>query len=232
MNAGKMMMHIFDSKRWPLCCLLFFMTGCNSAISSYNRLVITREDSIAAARLNDRAFAQIESVKKIIQPGDLVTRSGNDFTSENFRQFNQRDKTYSHCGMAGIENDTIFIYHALGGEFNPDQKIRRDPLEIFGEPYSNRGIGIFRYSIDSTEKNKVMFAIKKWYAEGIMFDMKFDLKSGDRMYCAEFIYKAFLSGTKNMLPFNISHVKGFYFVGVDDLFMHPACKEIKRIFYK
>ena len=67
---------------------------------------------------------------------------------------------------------------------------------------------------------------------GIMFDMKFDLKSDDRMYCAEFVYKSLLWGTKGKLTFNTSHIKDFAFIGVDDLFLHPLCREQKRILYK
>lgn len=231
MIAGKEVLQKFMGKRWLLCYLLFFI-GCNPTLPYYNKLEITTADSVETARVNDRAFVQIDSVKHIIFTGDLITRTGNDFTSESLRQLNQRDKTYSHCGIASIEEDTLFVYHALGGEFNPDQKIRRDPIEVFGEPFSNRGIGIFRFSMGAHEKRKVMFAIRNWYTRGIMFDIKFDLATNDRMYCSEFIYKAFQAGSAHMFPFNTSKIKDFYFVGVDDLFMHPACKEIKRIRYK
>ncbi|MES2431233.1 MAG: YiiX/YebB-like N1pC/P60 family cysteine hydrolase [Bacteroidota bacterium] len=175
---------------------------------------------------------QVDSVKKIIRNGDLITRTGNDFTSESLRQLNQKNKTYSHCGIASIENDSVFVYHALGGEFNPDQKIRRDPLNIFSEPYSNRGIGIFRYRLTPTDTNSILSAMKTLYAKGIMFDIKFDLTSDDRMYCAEFVYKTYKTGTADKLQFTTSHIKDFTFIGVDDLFLQPMCIPIKRILYK
>lgn len=179
-----------------------------------------------------RAFVEIENTKKLIHSGDLITRTGNDFTSESLRQLNQKDKTYSHCGIASIENDSIFVYHALGGEFNPDQKIRRDPLEIFSEPYSNRGIGIFRFQLNETDDHNIIKVVKKLYNAGLKFDMKFDLKTDDRLYCAEFVYKSYLAGTSDKLQFNISHIKDFAFIGVDDLFLHPLCTAQKRIVYK
>ena len=77
-----------------------------------------------------------------------------------------------------------------------------------------------------------MAVVKQNYLAGIMFDMKFDLQTDDRMYCAEFVYKSFLSGTKNNLSFTISHLKNFAYVGVDDLFINPVCKELQRIIYK
>src|SRR4051812_41975620 len=62
----------------------------------------------------------------VIKSGDIITRLGSDITSEMIRQFNQKDKSFSHCGIASIEHDTVFIYHAIGGEFNPDQKLKRE----------------------------------------------------------------------------------------------------------
>ena len=217
--------------RWLIGCLIFFLLSCNSK-NDYHPLIISKSDSIAEAQKNARAFSQIDSVKKMITTGDLVVRTGNDFTSESLRSLNQRDQTYSHCGIASIENDSLFVYHSLGGEWNPDQKIRRDPLEVFAEPYSNRGIGVYRFSLSEPEVKTLMVTVKKLHDMGIMFDMKFDLKSNDHMYCAEFVYKSYVMGTNGKLRFNISHIGNFAFIGVDDLFLQPLCKEQMKILYK
>ncbi len=214
-----------------LCCLIFFAFSCGNK-NDYNKLVITRTDSIAEAAKNARAYQQIDSLKKAVHTGDLVLRTGNDFTSEGLRSLNRRDETYSHCGIASIENDSLFVYHALGGEWNPDQKIRRDPLEVFAEPFSNRGIGLYRFPLSPDEIGTLMITVKKLHDMGIMFDMKFDLKSNDHMYCAEFVYKSYLMGTNGKLQFNTSHIGNFAFIGVDDLFLQPLCKEQRRILYK
>ena len=212
-------------------CLLFFACSCSSQ-SSYDRLVISKNDSIAEVQKEQRAFLQIDSAKKNIINGDLILRTGNDFTSQSLRSLNQRDQTYSHCGIASVENDSVFVYHSLGGDWNPDQKIRRDPIELFGEPYSNRGIGIYRFPLSRAEADSLMITVKKLHDLGIMFDMKFDLESNDHMYCAEFVYKSFLLGTKGKLRFPLSHIGSFSFIGVDDIFLHPQCREQKKILYK
>lgn len=212
-------------------CLIFFACSCSSQ-RSYDRLVITKSDSIAEAEKNQRAFLEIDSAKKTIASGDLILRTGNDFTSESLRSLNQRDQTYSHCGIASIENDSVFVYHSLGGDWNPDQKIRRDPIEVFGEPFSNRGIGIYRFPLSGPEIESLMTTVKRLHDMGIMFDMKFDLKSNDHMYCAEFVYKSFVLGTRGNLQFATSHISAFAFVGVDDIFLQPQCKAQKRILYK
>ena len=120
----------------------------------------------------------------------------------------------------------------MGGEWNPNQKIRRDVFELFAEPYSNRGIGIYRFKLSETDIESLVVTVKQLYHMGIMFDMKFDLQTNDRMYCAEFVYKSYVMGCKGKLQFNISHIGQFAFIGVDDLFMHPLCKEQKKILYQ
>ena len=217
---------------WLTGCLIFLCAACKTNSNNYNSLALTKEDSLKEIQKTARAFLNIDIAKKTVATGDLIVRTGNDFTSESLRSLNQRDKTYSHCGIASIENDTLFVYHALGGEFNPDQRICRDRFEVFAAPATNRGIGIYRYGLSAAEIKSLMITVKKLHAMCIMFDMKFNLQSNDRMYCAEFVYKAYVMGTKGKLQFNISHIGQFAFIGVDDLFMQPLCREQKKILYK
>ena len=174
---------------------------------------------------------QIQQIKSQIEDGDMITRTGNDFTSETLRNLNQRNKTFSHCGIASVENDSLFVYHALGGDFNPDQKIRRDRFEDFAEPYTNKGIGVFRFELADSIRKKFAVIAKEFYNLGIMFDMDFDLQTNDRMYCAEYVYKCLIKNGFGMV-FNISRIKHFEFIGVDDLFLHPLCKRNAQLVYK
>lgn len=217
--------------RWLISCLIFLCYSCTNT-SGYTALVLTKEDSLKEERKIENAFRIIDSVKNSVATGDLIVRTGNDFTSESLRSLNQRDKTYSHCGIASIENDTLYVYHSLGGEWNPDQRIRRDRFELFAEPYSNRGIGIYRYTLTAPDIDSLMKTVKQLYHIGIMFDMDFDLQSNNRMYCAEFVYKAYVMGCGGKLQFNISHIGNFNFIGVDDLFLQPLCKAQKKILYE
>ena len=217
--------------RWPPGCLIFFLVACQ-ANTSYKQLIITTEDSLASEAIIKRAYANILVAEKNIKNGDLVTRRGNDFTSECLRLLNQRDKTYSHCGIATIEHDSVFVYHALGGEWNPDQKIRRDPFVVFADPYSNRGIGLYHFGFADSIQNKLVTIVQNFYTQGIRFDMDFDLNTDDRMYCAEFIYKSVVKANAHHMLFNHSSIKQFEFIGVDDIFLNPACTLKQQIIYK
>jgi len=211
-------------------CIVLY-TGCKPS-PTLAPLVVTKQDSLNQQMLYRRAFKDIEHLKKYIQTGDLVTRTGNDFTSESLRSLNQRNKTYSHCGIASIENDSLFIYHALGGEWNPDEKLRRDSWKIFAEPFSNRAVGIFQTKLSGTDKKSLVRITKAYHQSGLMFDMKFDLSTDERMYCAEFIYKVFVEASQQKVKFPRSKIGEFEFIGVDDIFLHPVFESRIEIMYK
>ncbi|HSN60450.1 MAG TPA: YiiX/YebB-like N1pC/P60 family cysteine hydrolase [Ferruginibacter sp.] len=230
--------------RWPLSRLIFLFINvgvwsipvigtmsCNQK-EVLNPLLLSKQDSIETQQIINRAFSSINAIKPNIQSGDLITRTGNDFTSQSLRTLNRRNQTYSHCGVASIENDSLFIYHAIGGEWNPDEKLKRDPFELFAEPYSNNGIGVFRFNLPDTTRQQLIKAAQTYYAAGLKFDMDFDLTTDDRMYCAEFIYKSFLKASQQQMVFNKSNIGQFIFIGVDDIFLHPLCSKKSAIVYK
>ncbi len=167
----------------------------------------------------------IEQCKK----GYLITRLGADITSEIFRQLNNTNQQYSHCGIISIEADTVFVYHAIGGEFNPNQKIKREPLYSFLYANENKAVGIFKPSLNTKQLNIAMgFAIKH-YTIGTMFDMQFDYTTDNKMYCAEFIAKDYES--TNALKFKHTQRKNNNYVAVDNLFLDSMMTEVIQIKY-
>ncbi len=210
--------HLNACRRWLTGCLLFF-GACRSPVGKAPQ----------ADPFFTRAYDSIQQALPLLRNGDLVTRTGNDFTSESLRRLNRRDQTYSHCGIVSIENDTPFVYHALGGEFNPDQALLREPFTVFAAPQINRGFGIFRFSLHDTLLPRIISTVRLLYRAAIPFDMDFDLATNDRLYCAEFVMKAYRAGTQGWLRFDSSRLGNRLFAGVDDCFLQPRCREIKRI---
>jgi hypothetical protein len=218
------------SRRWPLRCLLFFATACH-AKSYYDTSLLSKTDSIKEEQKITAAIDTIYMNRKMVEQGDLIMRTGRDFTSETMRQLSAQDKTYSHCGIASIEHDSVFVYHSIGGEWNPDQKLRRDPFEIFCNPFENRGFGIFRYKMSPKENAGLISVVQKFYKERIKFDMQFDLASDERMYCAEFVYKAVEAASHNKIALSTTTLNHIRLVVPDNLYMNPACNEIKRVIF-
>ena len=215
-------------KRWLSGCLLFFIIACH-AKSFYPTPAPSRSDSDKEEQKITADLDTIYRDEKMIHDGDLILRTGRDFTSEIMRQLSAKDKTYSHCGIASIEHDSVFVYHSIGGEWNPDQKLRRDPFETFCNPFENRGFGIFRYRLTPKENRRLISAAQKFYAQGIMFDMQFDLASDERMYCTEFVYKAVEEASNHKISLTTTTLNQIKFVAPDNLFMTPGCIQIKRI---
>lgn len=218
-------------QRWPVGCLFFFAVGCQTK-SQYTNYSISRNDSAREEKYFQAAMDSVSLYKKLIHSGDLILRTGKDFTSETMRLLSSKDKTYSHCGIASIEHDSLFVYHSIGGQWNPDQQLRRDPIELFCNPYENRGFGIFRYAFTNSEKEKLIRIVHIYYEQKIKFDMQFDLATDDRMYCSEFVYKSVerASNDSIILPSStLNHVK---FISLDNLFINPYCSEIKRIVFR
>jgi len=219
-----------NTQRWLFSCLFIFIAGCTYT-PAYNHITVTPADVEADKLKNKNAFSAIGKAATILSEGDLVMRTGNDFTSEMLEQLCLKNKTYSHCGIALVEHDSIFVYHALGGEWNPDEKLRRDPFDLFCNPFGNRGFGIFRFDLHKPEKQRLDSVVKEWYKKGLQFDMKFDLATNDRLYCAEFISKAVEVATKGRISFSTTTVKEFEYVAPDDLFLNQHATEKLRIHF-
>lgn len=177
-------------------------------------------------------FQLEDSAIALIKPGDIVFRLGNDITSYMLSQLNFRDKSFSHCGFAVVENGKTYIIHSIGGEFNPDQKIKKEPAKKWFSPENNLSLGIARWNMNNDEKQKLTSEIEQYYKEGKKFDLNFDINTDDRLYCAEMIYKAAILSTHNSSYLPITSIFNKKYVGVDDLFLNPHTTMICRLRYK
>jgi hypothetical protein len=147
------------------------------------------------------------------------------------RQLNDSDKSFSHCGIASIENDTVFIYHAIGGEFNPDQKLKRETLYSFAHPSENKALGVFSMELTNNQAIKLKHLVSKYYASGIPFDMAFNYQSEDRFYCAEFVAKTFSRSLGDSSWFHFTNRKNFSYLTVENLCRNSRSVEISRWSY-
>lgn len=207
-------------------------TGCHTAGNNTQDTAIQHinHDKARAEKSENRQMA--DSAIKMLHTGDIVMRTGNDVTSYMLSQINQRDKTYSHCGLVVVENGYPFVYHSIGGEDNPDERMRRDSASLFIAPYHNLGFGIARFSFSDGTAAVLQKIVAEFYKRRPLFDMDFDLKTEDKLYCAEFIYKAITRATADPDYIKTTSVVGYHFVGIDDLFLSEHAKTIWQVRYK
>jgi hypothetical protein len=230
---------------WPrtygailLVCFAVSLVACHNAVQPVGTVATPKPVQLTLADLrNERAgnaFNKhaIDSAISMLHSGDLVLRIGGGADSYMLSQMNQRDKTFSHCGIVFIENGYPFVYHSIGGEDNPDERLRRDSAVFFFSPLHNLGLGVVRYNIGEQNINDLQKIVLQYYRERRKFDMDFDLKTDDKLYCAEFVYKAMNTALKDTSFIKPTTMLGHRFVGVDDLFMNKHARMIWQIKYK
>ena len=171
----------------------------------------------------------IDSVIKILHTGNVLLRSGIGPDSYMMAHMNQKDKTYSHCGLVLIEGGYPFIYHCLGGEDNPDDRLRRDSIQTFLDPGHNSGMAVVEYDIDSTHLQNLTGIIKGYYRAHPKFDLKFDLSTSDRLYCSEFVYKALDSAMADSTYILPTHAIGITFVAIDNLYLNKHARVVCQL---
>ncbi|HQU55947.1 MAG TPA: YiiX/YebB-like N1pC/P60 family cysteine hydrolase, partial [Chitinophagaceae bacterium] len=154
-----------------------------------------KQNTISESSLK-KDFRLIDEVKPLIRDGDVIFRNGNDDVSRVARSMNRKDTSFSHCGLLFRENDTVFVYHAIGGIYNPNQKLKREPIDSFCNPKENTALGVYRFSLTTNEKKKLDTVVHNYYKAGLPFDLYFNFQSDDAMYCSEFVFKS-LNQSKN-----------------------------------
>jgi hypothetical protein len=161
----------------------------------------------------------IDSFYNLLQPGDIVFRRGADAISDLFCKMNQKDNSFSHLGIVLAQNDSLFVFHSIGGEDNPDEKIRKENFPSFVTPHLNIGLGFMRMPIGNSELRQLDSIVKAWYFQKRTFDMKFNLNTDDKLYCAEFVYKAFRYAKKDSTLFSTSKANKLFYIAPDNIFL-------------
>lgn len=167
----------------------------------------------------------------LLKSGDVVLRSGIGPDSYILSKLNQKDRTYSHCGIVMIEDGYPFVYHSIGGEDNPDERLRRDSANIFFTPKYCRGLAVVRYDYDSVHIEKLRAVVRGYYSVRPRFDMRFDLATDSALYCSEFVCKAINKSMDDTGYIKTSFAYGRRFVGIDDLFMNPHSRIVWKVAY-
>lgn len=204
--------------------LLFFALACNENVAKQQD---TLSDSLIAIN-----YRQIDSVKSFINSGDIIFRNGTDEVSRAARSMNRKDTSFSHCGFVYKENDSFFVYHAIGGIYNPDQKLKREQLESFCNPAENDAVGIYRFTLNKEEEEKLNKIVKSYFKAGLKFDLFFNFQSDDVMYCSEFVFKSLNQSKKGDLTKYVRLDTIPYGVTTDDIFLNENCRLIKRQYFR
>lgn len=226
-----------------------------AACNGKNEAAPVEDDNLGlkdATQKREANLAMIAEAKRVIKDGDLILRTGNDYSSEQIKLFSKKDKTYSHGGIAFYDSGDIYVYHIVPDYFHVKDKVRKEKLDSFCNPAQNLSFGVARYALDSTEVDVFHQYLDKQYKKKIPFDVVFNLKSNDSMYCSEMIKKGLALATKNRIVIPTDHFTdrskykmisqyfkvpekrfaGMEFIPIDLLFVNPDCQVLKRFVYE
>lgn len=177
-----------------------------------------------------RQLELIDSSKALMEEGDILVRSGNDLISMTLARFNTIDKTYSHCGI--LIKDSIgnwVVIHSIGGEDNPDQKLKKEDLGSWLAPEHVDGFGVVRYDLSSEQLSQLKKQVQLQYRLPVRFDMDFDLSTDDRLYCSEFIYKTLTKVVQDASLFQVDTLYDRPIIGIDRLFLNSKARFICKV---
>jgi Permuted papain-like amidase enzyme, YaeF/YiiX, C92 family len=190
------------------------------------------------SKLRNTNFANEKNIANAstkLQHGDIVFRRGADGISDMFVNMNQKDKRYSHCGIYLQSDSTGFVYHSIGGEDNPDEKIRKEKFVSFVETNTNLGFGIYRFAYTPQQLHRLDSIVKIWHAQKRTFDMDFSLSNDEhKLYCVEFVVKAIENATQDSIHFSRSKIvaKNYEYVAPDDVLLHQQIDVVVEMMYE
>jgi len=166
-----------------------------------------------------------------LKSGDIIFRHGRGFISNTLMSLGQREKKYSHAGIVSVENGNVYVYHAIGGEQNISNKLRRDKLEDFCSPQDIHAFGIYRSDFNPEQIQQVLAKVYDYYKNELQFDTKFDLTTNDKMYCTEMIYKIFIGVAGEGNYISLSAVGNKKYVACDDIYLNSHFQKIYSYTY-
>lgn len=210
---------------------IFSFTGCIQYLPEIQNPEIKKKDSLLRERTLFFNIEVMPEATRLAETGDIVTRMGTDISSLMLSKINPTDPSYSHCGIISIEQDTAFVYHTIGGELNPDQKMRRDPMFLFARPADCKRLGIFSINLTEGQKQDLAFLVNKLYHNGLSFDMEFDLETNEKQYCSEMVAKSIGKIMGKMDWVSTLRYNNLSFIPVENIYHNRFVREKKRFVY-
>lgn len=130
----------------------------------------------------------------LLQTGDIVFRKGISLVS---RMVLAADGSspYSHTGIVVKKGDSLFVVHSVPAESKEEKDVvKTEPLNEFLLKDRAEAAAVYRLKVALPEasKKKILQFVLYHSKNMTPFDDSFDLKDDDKLYCTEFVWKAYL----------------------------------------
>jgi hypothetical protein len=189
------MKHIF----YTYFILLLIITSCNT-----NKKVNANESAIIEA-------------KQLIKEGDLIVRLEDDFISRLIADLSPKDKKYSHCGIVGKKDKKLVVYNILPGQTGKEG-VSITPFDSFINPQIHEKFAVYRYSLQKKETIKMLSSLQQMVDSSVKYDLKFDYKTNNEIYCSELVAKAISVATEGKYEIEKCYIDKTRIMGVKRYF--------------
>ncbi len=180
---------------------LFFVLLAAASCTGKDRMPIQQ---VVPVELNDNAY--------------LIFRLGDGYFSNIFRRVSSEEKRFSHSGIIHRVGERYKVYHIEANELTGKGIVRDEPLESFIS--HSREWAIYTFNAPDSMKMEIVRQASFFYESKIPFDLDFDLKSDDKLYCSELVAKSINNAYGEELITPGRHIAGRLFFGLDDIYMH------------
>ncbi len=207
--------------------------------------------NLAHKPAKDTLQLHIDSLKKNCEPADLVVRLGDDLISDQIRFLSEKDHSYSHAGIIVTHNNKKMVCSISPGDFaNSADTIRYEIIDSFLNAKNTLACALYRYDLSDNEKIQLETQLNNYHNQKVHFDKIYDLKTDDRLYCSEMIYKSLKKVTngridiaQSYIPANMHHLVSVFFqkfnidsatitnrkiIAIDNLYDNLHCRLIMK----
>lgn len=135
-----------------------------------------------------------------LKDGDIVFRKGRSLVSA-VVMMNDPSTAYSHVGIVIHIDGEPFVVHAVPGEpdENGEEIVRCDKTADFLSIDKASRYAVYRLCRDTAGFSaRAASKAMEYYEKKLAFDKAFDIRSDERLYCTELVWKAYLSSGINL----------------------------------
>lgn len=203
-------------------------------VARYVDYITTSEYVDSGKDLNDNSWNKhaIDTAIALLKDGYVVLRMGNSTQSRMLANINKQDQRFSHCGVVLVEGGYPYVYHSIGGEDNPDARLRRDSASHFFSATSNSALGIVKYDFMTATVDTLRAIVHAMYQLEPRFDTHFDLNTTDELYCTEFVRSVLQTATGDTSYIPTSVAMGRRYVGTDNLYLNKHAAFVWQVKFK
>ena len=159
---------------------------------------------------------------QLLKSGDIILRRGYGVDSIVAANFSNKEKRYSHAGIIYKDKNNIYVIHSEDNKIKGFNGVVQEKLQNY-----LKGIKIWAvYRYDDINLTKLTSYILEEKKSNILFDMEFDLKTNNKMYCSEFIYKSFNKVSQKILIKASKLFLSKRYVVITDLYLNKNTKLI------